>query len=566
MGLFTAIRSAGHALEIFSTGIQVAGNNISNASTPGYIREKLNVTSAAPYRYGGVLIGTGAQITGIRQQIDKYLEVRYNAASSEASGSEARNQIFKSLETALNELGDGDLSTSVNSFLAKLNDVANQPEDPAKRYLAVQQGTQLANSIVAMRDRIDEMRTAQTVKINDLVTEANQLIDKIQSLNPQIAQLEGAGMNFSDAGGLRTQRYQAIQRLSEILPIQANEQDNGVVDIFMGADYLVLGDQAQHLETTVAVDRGIQVTNVRIETSHFPLSGTKGELNGIINGRDGILGGFIDSLDEFTANFINQFNQIHSQGEGLQGFTSVTGTYAVTDVNQPLNSAGLTFPPQHGSFQIKVRDKQTGLLTTQTIQVDLDGIDPTNDTSLDDLRTALNGVGNVSASITADGKLKIEAAAGYEISFANDSSHVLSGLGINTFFTGTDSSNISVNSVVSGNPNLFATGKGGGPADGSNVLELAQFYDKGVSDLGGLSLNQFYLNTVSTVAQESASEQAISDGYAAFRDSLGSQKSQYSGVSLDEEAINIMELQRAYQSTARLITTADELFNILLNI
>lgn len=566
MGLFTAIRSAGHALEIFSTGIQVAGNNISNASTPGYIRERLNVSSAAPYRYGGVLIGTGAQVVGVRQQIDKYLETRLHSASSEATGSNARNLIYKNLEAAVGELGDGDLSTGVNNFLAKLNDLASQPESTSKRSLAIQQGTQLANSIQALRNRVDDQRTAQSVKIQDLVTEANQLIDKIKQLNPQIAQLEGAGMNLSDAGGLRTQRYEALQRLSEIVPIQMNEHDTGMVDVFIGSNYLVLGDQAQHLGTVASVDRGIQVIGVEIVETHSALSGTGGELNGVISGRDQILGGFVDSLDKFTANFIAAFNQLHSQGEGLTGITSVTGTYGVSDVNQPLNDAGLAFPPQHGSFQVKVKNLQTGLITTQTINVDLDGIDPTNDTSLDDLRAALAGVGNINATITADRKLKLEAADGFEIGFANDTSNVLAGLGINTFFTGTDSSNIGVNSAVSGNPDLFATGRGGGAADGSNVLALAQFYDQPAAGLGNLSLNEYYLNLVSTVAQESASEQAISDGFGAYRDSLSSQRAQYTGVSLDEEAINVMQLQRAYQSTARLITTADELFNVLLNI
>lgn len=566
MSLFTTIRSAGHSLEIFSTGIQVAGNNISNASTPGYIRERLNVTTSPPYSYGGVLLGTGSQIVGIRQQIDKYLETRLHSASSEAAGSDARNLIYKQLETTLGELGTGDLSTSVNDFLAKINDVANQPENTSLRYLAVQQGTQIANSIVALRTRVDDLRTAQTTKINDLVTEANQLIDKIRQLNPQIAQLEGAGMNLSDAGGLRTQRYQALQRLAEIAPIQMNEHDNGIVDVFMGSNYLVLGDQVNHLETVSAVDRGIQVTNVQVENTHSPLTGTSGELNGVINGRDEILGGFVDSLDTFTSNFISLFNQTFSQGEGLQGYTDLTGTYAVNDINQPLNNAGLAFPPQHGSFEIKVKNLQTGLITTQTINVDLDGIDPSNDTSLDDLRTALNGVGNINATITADRKLKLTAADGFEISFANDTSNVLAGLGLNTFFTGTDSSNIAVNSVVRGNPNFFATGKGGGAADGSNALQLAQFFDQAQTSLGNVSLNQFYLNTVSTVAQESASEQAISDGFATYRDSLSTQRTQYTGVSLDEEAINIMQLQRAYQATAKMITTSDELLNILLNI
>ncbi|MFO1019130.1 MAG: flagellar hook-associated protein FlgK [Planctomycetales bacterium] len=566
MGLFSAVRNAGYALEVFSTGLQVAGNNISNANTPNYIRENLNVVTNSSYSENGVTIGTGARILGVKQQIDKFLETRIYAASSENSASATRSNTYKQLETILSSLSSNDLSSGLNQFLAKVNDVANQPSSSATRQLLIQQGQTLAGSISGLRTSVDSLRQAANGQVSDLVNEANQLIDQISKLNPQIVQMELAGQSGSDASGLRNTRYAALTRLAEIVPVKVVEQPTGQVDVFLNNDYLVLAGQTQHLETETASDRGVPVTNVHIENSHVDISGSGGELNGVITGRDQILGGYVDQLDAYAKNIIGTFNQIHSSGEGLAGFTDVTGSYSVNNPLQPLNAAGLTFPPQHGSFDIKVVNQQTGEVTTQTINIDLDNVDTANNTSLTDLKNALNAVGNVSASITNDGKLRITAANGYEIKFGNDSSHVLAGLGINTFFTGTDSTTIGVNQTISTNPDLLATGQGGGPGDNSNALALANFTSQKVSGLNNLSIDDFYQNVLSDLAQKAASEDAISQGAATFKDSLNSQRSQYSGVSLDEEAIQIMQLQRSYQSTAKFISTVDQLYNILLDI
>lgn len=566
MGLFSAVQNAGYALEIFSTGLQVAGNNISNANTPNYIRESLNVVTNSPFSQNGVTIGTGARILGVKQQIDKFLETRLYSASSDNSGSAARSNTYKQLETVLNSLSNSDLTSGLNDFLGKINDLANQPSSPSTRQLMIQQGQTFASAISGLRSSVDSLRQAANGQVSDLTTEANQLIDQINKLNPQIVQMELAGQSGSDASGLRDQRYAALTRLSEIVPVKVVEQPSGQVDVFLNNDYLVLGGQTQHLETTTSSDRGIPVTNVQIENSHINVSGSGGELNGVINGRDQILGGYTDQLDTYSKNLIGTFNQIYSSGEGLSGFTNVTGTYSVKDATAPLNSAGLAYPPQHGSFDIKVVNQQTGEVTTQTINIDLDNVDTANNTSLTDLKNSLNGVANVTASITNDGKLQISAANGYEIKFGNDSSHVLAGLGINTFFTGTDSNSIAVNQMVTTNPNLLATGQGGGAGDNSNALALANFTNQTVNGLNNLTLDQHYQNVISDISQKAASETAISQGYSTFKDSLNSQRSQYSGVSLDEEAIQIMQLQRSYQSTAKFISTVDQLYSILLNI
>jgi flagellar hook-associated protein 1 len=123
-----------------------------------------------------------------------------------------------------------------------------------------------------------------------------------------------------------------------------------------------------------------------------------------------------------------------------------------------------------------------------------------------------------------------------------------------------------VNSLVLNDQRYFASGLGGGPGDNTNALKLAQFVDVSQGVLNGLSIDQFYNSLVANVAQSAAAENALVEGSRNFRDALMIQREQRSGVSIDEEMITIMMLQRNYQAAARIITTVDQLLNTLLNI
>lgn len=564
MGLNAALATANRSLEVFTAGIQVAGENIANAETPGYIREQLNLDSNIPFRKGSLILGTGAVASGVVQQIDQFLETRIHRANAEAAAAAARDEIYKQLESAIGELSDTDLSTKLNEFLAAINDLVNQPESASIRQLVVQQGQTLAEDIAALRLRIDELRKAQSVKVEQLVDESNQLIDQIADLNSQIVRLESAGLLKSDAGALRKQRYDALNRLSQIVPVRFIERENGAVDVFTDSDFLVITGQTQHLETFTVADRDVSVTNVRLSTTGTELSNASGgELRGIIEGRDDVLGGFVDELNAYAASLIFEFNRLHSSGEGLEGFTSVTGETRLDDTTSALSAAGLAFTPKHGSFQLKVTNSLTGVTTTTNVVIDLDGIG--TDTSLESLKDALQAVANVNSSLTFDGRLKIEADPNFEIRFADDTSGALAALGINTFFTGSDAGNIGVNATVSANPALFASSQGGGPSDNRNAIELAKFINNPLEGLNGKSLDDFYQATIAGIAQASSSEAAVADGFQAFRDSLLGQREQFSGVSLDEEILKMLEFQRSFQAAARLISTIDELFGVLLN-
>ena len=371
------------------------------------------------------------------QQIDRFLETRIHTANSDFTASAAKNTIYKQLEEEIRELGEGDLSTGLNDFLSAIHNLSTQPESLAFRQLAVGQGVQFASQVASLRANIDELRQTQTVKVDDLIAEANELIDKIADLNPKISKLEASGLYNSDAGALRSQRYTAMNRLSEIIPTRFVERKDGAVDIFSGPDFIILTGQVQHLEVKTSHDRGVQVGDVQLTQTQSPIAKSGGgELAGVIEGRDTILGGFVDDLDTYVSNMIFEFNKIHASGQGMIGFTTATADVRINDATAALNTtaSGLKFTPNHGSFQLQVTNTLSDADVTTNIPIDLDGIG--TDTTLNSLQAALDAVANVSASITSDGRLQITADANFELSFSDDTSGALASLGINTFFTG----------------------------------------------------------------------------------------------------------------------------------
>jgi flagellar hook-associated protein 1 len=565
MSLTAALATASRALEVFSTAVQVSSNNIANANTPGYIREELSLSSEEPFKRDGLIVGAGVKATAVRQAIDQFLETRIHTANSEQQSASARESIYVQLEGQLRELGDQDLSSRFSSFLAAINEVANQPEQSPLRNSIVSEGELLVSDISNLRNRVDQLRADQTVRIDNLVDEANNLIDEVADLNLKITKQESNGLLASEAGGLRTQRYDALNRLSEIIPVRFTEQENGNVDVYSGNEYVLFSGHRQHIETATIEDRGVEVDIVQFTQTNAQLSQAGGEIRGVIGGRDEILGAFVDDLDQLTGSLISAFNRIHSSGEGLEGYSTVTSTSRVDDANAVLSDVEFPGTISHGRFELKITNKQTGITQVETIRIDLDGIGG-DDTSLEDFRASIDSQANVTATITTTGELKLDADPDFELRFGNDSSGALAALGINTFFTGSDSTDIGINSLIKENQNFLATGQGGGPSDNRNVLQLATVFEQPLDQLGGAAIDDFYQTVVSGVAQGTAAEKAKASGLDQFRQSLLTQREQFSGVSLDEEAVRLIEFQQAYAASARVIRSVDELFDILVTL
>ncbi len=562
MSLFSTLQISNNALIAAQLGLQVVGNNIANANTPGYVRQDLLLQPAPTQRYGKLLVGTGVEVAGIIQRSDALLQERLRSATSDLASSEAQQDVYSQLETLMGELGDSDLSSSLTSFFGSLNDILNQPESVSVRNLAVLQGQTLATDINQLDSRVRTLRSDANTRVVAIAEDINSLTQQIARLNVQILTAEGGNPSASDAVGLRDQREVALNSLAKLIDVKAVEQPSGDVTLFVGGDYLVSQGTARKVIVDYTTDRGLSIAAIKLAETDSPLQSTAGELGGLVAARDEILGGFLDRLDDLTKSLISGFNLIHASGQGLTAYSSLTSN-RVSDTSVALDHAGLAFIPTNGSFQVIVTNKQTGLSKTHTIQVDLNGLD--QETSLADLVSALDGIDGLRASLTSERQLQLTTdSSPVEFSFANDTSGALAALGLNTFFTGSSAMDIAVNNIVRQDPSKLAASSSGVGEDTRIAELLANFFDTPLN--GGNSLAVQYDKFVADTVQGSALTKSASDGFRTFQQTLEGQSLAITSVSLDEEAVKMITYQRMFQANAKLIAAIDEMLQILVNL
>jgi flagellar hook-associated protein 1 FlgK len=347
--------------------------------------------------------------------------------------------------------------------------------------------------------------------------------------------------------------------------VKSFQQPDGTVTVYLGSDYLVSKGQARTVSVNSSQVNGESVSQLRLTDTNSALEITTGEVAGLVKSRDQILGGFLDQLNSFTKTMTYEFNKVYASGQGLTGYSSTKSEFAVNDANTALDETGLPFSPVNGSFQLLVHNKQTDTTTTTNIPIKLNGLE--DDTTLTSLAASLNQAAGITATITSDNRLQISSnSPSLEFAFSNDTSGILASLGLNTFFSGSSSSNISVNSTLLNDPSKLAVSSGGIGMDTNNALALAALNDKPLDSFNGQSLSNLYDNFIADTAQSAAAVHSQVNGYQSFYNTLQSQQLSISGVSIDEETVKMMSFQRAYQASASLIKTVNTLLDTLVNL
>jgi flagellar hook-associated protein 1 len=135
------------------------------------------------------------------------------------------------------------------------------------------------------------------------------------------------------------------------------------------------------------------------------------------------------------------------------------------------------------------------------------------------------------------------------------------------FFTGTGAADIAVNTALVDNPALLqASGTAGATGDNQVALALAQLSDQPQAALNGQSFSEDYSAQVATFGQALADAQTSLSDHKVVGDMLESQRQSVSGVSIDEEMTSLLTFQKAFEASARLITTVDEMLDTVVNL
>jgi flagellar hook-associated protein 1 FlgK len=566
MSLFGSLQLASNSMQAQQIGLQVVGQNMANANTPGYSREQVQLVPAPVQVLGHLTLGLGVQVSAVTQQVDQYLNERLRNTTSDVGNSQTQSQVFQDLEGIVGALNQNNLQTSLNSFFSAVSGVLNQPESVSVRNLAVLKGQTLASGINQMSQRAASARSDLNDQVIGMASDINRLVSDIAKLNAEISSTEGGDTTNSQAVGLRDQRNQDLAALSKLVGIRTKEQPSGAVNVYVGGDYLVFEGTWRKVETAYTIDRGLSAAQINLVDTNAPLDTQTGQLAGLLTSRDEILGGFLDQLDQFAGTLNFEFNKVYSSGQGLAGFQTMTSTYPVKSTSAPLDNAGLPFTPVNGSFEVRMLNTQTGLTQTSTVTVDLNGLDQ-NETSLNGLATQLNSINGLQATIDASGNLELNTTSpDLQFSFANDNSGALAALGLNTFFTGSTAADLGVNQQLVADPGKFAASTAGIGIDTGNATTLANFMNVPLASAGGTTLTDVYDRLVGGVTQGSAVSQSVAQGHETFQQTLQGQQAAISGVSIDEETVQMLSYQRVYQASAKLISTINDLLNTLMQL
>ena len=519
--------------------INVTGNNIANVNTPGYTRQEVVLQIATPIvPVAGGYLGMGVNVASIERRYDRFISGQLLGQEQNYEKSSTMDQVLGQVEQVFNDAGGTGLSDSLNAFFDAWQSLSASPGDTAQRTVLLSDASNFVSAAKQMESSLLGTLKDVNTAISDAADQVNGIATDIARFNGQIVQIESGGES-GKANDLRDARDQLVTQLSGLVDIGTLEDKNGSLTVTLGMRNLVDGETVNPLTAIkdTAGDAGLSLDGVNV-TSRI----TKGSVGGLLASRDAIASGPLADLRCLAAAITNEMNQLHSAGVGLDGTTG-------NDFFTPLS--------------LSSTDSSAGAsLTSATIT------DPSALT-LSDYSISI-GSGNAYSVTNKDSGAVVATgtyASGNPIAFDGISAVLTGTVAAGDAFTVSPLTGVLSNfGVAVTDPRKIAAASDPAavPGDNTNALRIAGLADAAVSPLGGATFSGYYSGLVSDVGKLASNASDLQQFDANLRSELQDRRDSASGVSLDEEATNLIAYQRAYEAGARIIKITDELFQTVL--
>lgn len=612
------------ALRAQQRALATTGNNIANANTDGYSRQRVELASRPTERYGDEFMGTGVTIASIRRITDNILadQARFSAASLGRANAFAG--LAESIDNLLADTETG-LPATMQSFIGALQRVATDPSSTAARQALLSEARTLISRFDGMDERLSALADEMRDRMASITTEINALGAGIADINRRLMQ-----SGTDQPHEMLDERDRMLQRLSELVQVDASVQSDGTMAVFIGSGQtLVLAGDAAKIELRGSTTDPKQP---QVVLSGF---GTNTDITRFVTG--GEFGGMLDfgrellmparaELGRIAVGLVSMVNDVHRNGMDAEGqlggdffsigapqtfaATTNTGTGDVTvtienpaalqptnyqltfdgtnftllrtdtGVAVPMTGAGTALSPfVAGGLSIVVsgtpetRDQfllkpleytagSLGLLVTRTD--DIAAAAPTRARA--DL--ANNGTGQISAGIVYDAT-DANLLAGATIEFLDANTFSINGAGSFAYVPGDD---IDVNGTrvrITGAPaagdRFVIESNAGGVGDNRNMQALISRIGQSAFN-GGVTLQGAAGNLVTNVGSRTVEMTSQRDVQQIVHGQNLAKLDSVRGVNLDEEAADLLRFEQLYHAAAQSMSIANNLFNNLLAI
>ncbi|NLJ09636.1 MAG: flagellar hook-associated protein FlgK [Treponema sp.] len=601
-------------------GMTTTGHNLSNASTEGYSRQRVEFSPFEPIYLPGLnreetpgQIGQGTVVERIERIRDKLLDKRIVAQGSGEGYWDTRDKYVLQLERLYNEPADVSIRGRMDAFWDAWQELSLHPADSAPRKAVLERGKTLIDSIKERYKGLTSLQNMAEEDIQGTVKRVNELSRQIAGLNEQIQKIEAQGDNPND---LYDRRDLLVEKLSSIIDITTDGRDPDEFVIHTAGNVLVQGRIGRQFDLVSGIDtEGFShvVWKESGEEAHF----SSGSLKALIEMRDVTLRGEIQNLDSMTMNFIDLVNEAHRAGYGTNG---KTGLDFFTEHPFVTNVAGNYDRNGDGAYDSTYIFRITGQNTLDPrAQIGLEGtinLSGQNglvqvpyyatDTVADVVKRINNSGAEVVARLDREGRLTLKGTPAadpgnpdFVIRHVEDSGRFLEGYAGLLQNRGADgafrwdqadaalklqgvaadyavapiahpSGWIEVNPVLIKEPASIASGYGengkpANPGNGEAALAIASIRNSEVM-VGKLgTFDDYFADAVARVGLMGEQSDRALETQNLIMKQLKDMRDSISGVNIDEELSQMIKYQHGYAAAARFISTVNEMLDTIIN-
>lgn len=353
-GLFGALSSSAQSLSTQSEGVQIAGKNLANATTDGYAKQRMVVSSLGTVDTAVGPQSMGTDASGIQQIRDKYLDLQVAREISQTSYLKAQDQSLLKAQADLGEeisnaagsssITDANSTTSgigsaIDDFFNAFSSLAATPSDTGAKQVLLEKAKFLANQINSADSHLEALQSDITAQNSDDLSTVNDLLGQVASLNAQIQKYEAGSSDT--AVDLRDQRQTALEKLSQYMDFTTKEgTDGGLQVLSQDADGhdVVLVNKANTLGSITynADDKSFSAGS---PSTVLALKG--GSLQGNVDVRDGEIQGLRNNIKTLADQLTTSVNSAYNSGGTPADFFSTSLSSGLIAVNSDLTYSTL---------------------------------------------------------------------------------------------------------------------------------------------------------------------------------------------------------------------------------
>lgn len=310
-------------LNAAQTALDTVSQNISNASTPGYLREQVNLSALVDQSSGA---GNGVMVNSIGQVSSGFQNQVLQSASAQNSYATSLSQVLVSGQNFLNEPSSSGISEQLANFWSAFDTVANSPNQLAPRQQLVSDAQSLSNTFNQLSESMTTLYNSTVNSVATTVTAANSQIAQVAELNAQIQQ---AGSTSSNA--LKDQQNQLVNKLSSSFGVTVQTQSDGTVNLLLGGVMLVQGNVATSLKIkapTAPPMPGPDQVSIVASSSGSSVPVTRGSVGGLLQSLNQNLPSYSASFDSVASSLASTVNFQLAKGYSYpgDGTTPAAGT------------------------------------------------------------------------------------------------------------------------------------------------------------------------------------------------------------------------------------------------